>query len=154
MQIQTTRFGTIEYGDEDTLIVRDGLLGFPNCAHFLVLNHKEGSAFRWLQSVEDPDVAFLAIDPAQFTSEYAPQLPSAAAEALELTDDTPRLVYALVSIPPGLPGEMTANLAGPLVINAEKRLAAQVVVEDSRWSTRHRILDEMRAIVAIKQDAA
>ena len=153
MQIQSTRFGTIEYGDEDTLIVPEGLLGFPNCTQFLVLNHKEGSAFRWLQSVEEPDIAFLAIDPSQFTAEYAPELPSAAAEALELGDDTPRLVYALVSIPPGMPTEMTANLAGPLVINAEKRLAAQVVVEDTRWSTRHRILEEINAL-AIPEEAA
>ena len=62
MQIQSTRFGTIEYGDEDTIIVRDGLLGFPNCTQFLVINHKEGSAFRWLQSLEEPDVALYGLD--------------------------------------------------------------------------------------------
>ncbi|MER3462795.1 MAG: flagellar assembly protein FliW, partial [Armatimonadota bacterium] len=33
--------------------------------------------------------------------------------------------------------QMTANLAGPIVVNVAERLACQVVVEDGQWSTKH-----------------
>lgn len=154
MQVPTTRFGTIECTETDVVTMPDGLFGFPLCTRFLILNHRDGSSFRWLQSLDEPDIAFLAIDPTEFNLGYEPELPDYVAESLELEEETPRLVFALVSIPPGSPADMTANLAGPVVINAENRLAAQVVVEDSKWTTRHRILDEMRAVVAIPEDAA
>ncbi|RMG24439.1 MAG: flagellar assembly protein FliW, partial [Armatimonadetes bacterium] len=51
-------------------------------------------------------------------------------------------VYVILSIPPGRPHEMTANLAGPLLINVVKRTACQVVVEDERWTTKHRVFPE------------
>lgn len=153
MTLETTRFGNIECQDDDVLTVIDGVLGFPECTRFLVISHGEGSSFRWLQSVDNPELAFLVIDPAEFKADYAPEMPDRLAGKLGLDENTPRIVYTIVSIPAGQPEQMTANLAGPIVINAEARVAAQVVLDDPQWNTRHRILDEMRAVVEIT-DAA
>jgi flagellar assembly factor FliW len=150
MQLQTTRFGTIEYAEEDVLVLNEGLIGLPACRNYLVLSHKENSLFRWLQSIEEPALAFLLLDPAAFAPNYAPQLPAAAIAALGLTEETPRIVFAIVSIPAGCPQEMTANLAGPIVINAEARVGAQIVLDDETWTTRHRVFDPSNAVVTIE----
>lgn len=146
MTLTTTRFGTIEYTDEDILTLKDGPLGFPGLERFVVVSHKEGSVFRWLQSIDDPSLAFLVLDPGEFRPDYSPAMPEEVAGELELAEETPRIVYAIVSIPPGKPEEMTANLAGPIVVNAEKRVAKQVVVEEPEWHTKHPLLSELKAL--------
>jgi hypothetical protein len=44
--IRSTRFGEIHFTTEDVVTIIDGLLGFPHCTQYLILAHKEGSAFR------------------------------------------------------------------------------------------------------------
>lgn len=146
MTLRTSRFGNIEYTDADVLVIKGGPFGFENLERFLLINHKDESVFRWLQSIDNPDVAFLVLDPADFRPDYAPLMPEQTAADLELTEHTPRAVYAIVSIPPGKPDEMTANLAGPIVVNAEKRIARQVLVDEPKWGTKHPVLAEMRAL--------
>lgn len=145
MTVETTRFGMIDCTEDDLVELPEGLLGFPDQRRFVVVEHKEGSPFRWLQSADDPNLAFLVINPGNFRTDYSPELPSTPANELELTEETPTVVYAIVSIPPGKPEEMTANLAGPIVINAETRTGMQVVIEDDKWQIRHPILDDLRA---------
>ncbi len=135
-QLQTARFGAVAYLESDVVRFPEGLLGFSDCTRFLVLAHREGSRFRWLQSIDEPTVAFLVSDPANFVEDYAPEMPDAVARELELTEETPRLVYTIVTIPKGQPEAMTANLAGPIVINVERGLGKQIVLEDSSYPVR------------------
>ena len=44
-----------------------------------------------------------------------------------------------VNITPGDPLEITANLLGPVAINLQKKLAKQIVLHHSSYSTRHPI---------------
>jgi len=133
----TARFGLVAFDDLDVVTLPEGLLGFPECRRFLVLLHKEGSRFRWLQSLEDPRLAFLVVDPGEYFADYAPALDDADAADLGLSVETPRLVYTIVTIPQGRPEAMTVNLAGPIVINLETRFGRQVVVEDPAYGIKH-----------------
>ncbi len=139
---KTARFGAIEYRPEDVLNFAGGLLGFPACDRFVLIEHKEGSPFRWLQSLDEPSVAFLVVDPGHFVEDFAPEMPDCVANALGLECETPRLVYTIVTIPPGKPRAMTINLAGPIVVNAENRSARQVVLEDVRYPIRFPVFQE------------
>ncbi len=141
MTVETRRFGTIEFEEEDVLLFPEGILGFEECMRYVVLKHGEGSPFFWLQSLDRPEVAFLVADPAGFEPEYSPEMPPGVAQFLRLDETTPRLVYAILSIPHGKPEQMTANLAGPIVVNVTERLACQVVVEDGEWSTKHPVFE-------------
>ena len=137
--LQSTRFGAIEYSPEDVVTIQDGLLGFPGREAYLVLTHKEGSPFRWLQSIDEPALAFLVVDPGHFVQGYSPLMSDEAASALGLGEETPRLVYTIATIPNGKPEEMTLNLAGPIVINGETRAARQLVIEDPNCAIKHRV---------------
>jgi flagellar assembly factor FliW len=126
---QTLRFGEIEFTDHDVITIEGGILGFQENSRYLILQHKEGSPFRWLQSLEQSALAFLVVDPAAYTSEYSPEMDERHAVELELTEETPQLVYTIVTIPKGKPEEMSLNLAGPIVVNCLTRQAKQIVLE-------------------------
>lgn len=137
--VSTIRFGVIEYTAEDVIRLVGGILGFPSYEQYLILQHKEGSPFRWLQSLDEPSLAFLVVDPSHFLSDYAPEMELRHALDLQLTEETARLVYTIVTIPRGKPEEMTLNLAGPIVINAECGIAKQVVLDDPAYSIKFEV---------------
>jgi len=141
--IDSTRFGRIEVDEEAVITFPQGLFGFEEYRRFVVLCLDEKSPFRWLQSMEDPSLAFVVIEPRHFMPDYAPTISDADVEALGLDADTPYLTFVIVTIPPGKPEEMTANLMGPIIINAATRIARQVIVEDDCYTTKHSILQEM-----------
>ncbi len=137
-----TRFGLLEFAPEDVIHFQGGLIGFPNHSQFVVISLKEQSRFRWLQSVEEPSLAFLVAEPQHFVPDYAPTMPEKVARLLGLAEDTPRLVFTTANIPHGKPSEMTLNLAGPLLINAETRMAVQVVLEDEAYTIKHKVFHQ------------
>jgi flagellar assembly factor FliW len=49
-------------------------------------------------------------------------------------------VLVILTIPPGRPRDLTANLMAPLVINLRTRLGHQVVVDKAGYSTKHPVL--------------
>ncbi|MCS6830698.1 MAG: flagellar assembly protein FliW [Armatimonadota bacterium] len=141
--IDSTRFGRIEIDEEAVITFSQGLFGFEQYRRFVVLCLDEKSPFRWLQSLEEPGLAFVVIEPRHFLPEYAPAISDADARALELSTDTPTVTFVIVTIPAGKPEQMTANLMGPIVVNAITRNARQVIVEDECYSTKHSILQEL-----------
>ena len=143
--IQTTRFGALDVDERKVLNFAEGLPGFEGRRRFaLVPHHAEGgdksSPFVWLQSLEDEGLAFLAMEPHRAFPDYAPRIPRAEMEALALTDEAarPRL-YTLLTVPPGDPCGITANLMAPIVANPRAGLAKQVVLAD-QYGLQHRLL--------------
>jgi flagellar assembly factor FliW len=142
MVINATRFGDIEYTEEDLICFAEGLIGFPNAKSFVVLTHKPGTPFRWLQCVEEPSLAFLVAIPEYFVPDYAPVVGDNTARTMGLTEETNKLLFATVSIPAGQPHDMTLNLAGPIVVNVDTRQAQQVVLEDDAYTIKHRVFEQ------------
>lgn len=143
--IRTSRFGALEVDPDLTIDVPDGLIGFELCRRFVVVTQDEGSPFRWFQSLDDGTVAFPIIDPWQFMPDYAPTISDGDARLLGLSQDTPKLVFVVVTVPKHDPRAMTANLLGPIVINAATRRGRQVVVTDERYGTKHSIVEELKS---------
>jgi flagellar assembly factor FliW len=146
MVITGSRFGDIEYTEEDVILFDEGLIGFPNTKSFLILAHKPGTPFRWLQSIDEPSLAFLVAIPEYFVPDYAPTVSDATVREMALTEESDKLVFATVSIPAGQPQEMTLNLAGPIVVNVDTRQARQVVLEDDAYTIRHRVFEQANRV--------
>lgn len=139
MTTETARFGRVTYTNEDVVTFEHGLVGFPDLSEFVLICHGENTPFRWMQSIDQGDLAFLVVDPAHYVDGYEPEVSESEAGALGLKEETPRLVYTIVSIPPGKPEEMTVNLAGPIVVNLETGRGRQIVLEDERYPIRHKV---------------
>jgi flagellar assembly factor FliW len=153
MELQTTRFGTITIEESDIITFPDGLVGLSHLKRFVLVRHDDNSPFRWLQSVEEPGFAMLVIDPWFFRPDYEVVLSDVDVERLQLSDEAIRWVYVTVSIPPGKPHAMTANLLAPIVINGNARCGRQVILNDERYHTRHPILQEMWRSVQTQEAA-
>lgn len=145
---ETTRFGTIEFLPQDVVRFPEGLLGFGEAQRFVLIQHKEGSPFRWLQSLDFGDLAFLVVDPATYVADFAPEMPDSVAMELSFDEETPRLVYTIVTIPRGRPQDMTLNLAGPLLINLSTGQAKQVVLDPEKYPIRYRVVPEVKSEAA------
>jgi len=142
---QTSRFGAVQVPLSQVIHLPQGLLGFPADRYFVLLRHRQDSPFLWLQSLANPDLAFVITSPFQIVPDYQVQLTNEDRRELDLAGDDPLVTYALVTIPRGNPAAMTMNLIGPLVINGRTRVGKQVVLSESTYSHRQPILAVTRA---------
>ena len=136
MQIETLRFGAIEIPEEAVLTFPQGLLGFGEAQRFCLLPYAPSHVLRWLQSVDDPTLAFLTVEPHQFFPSYEIVLSDADMRSLELDRPGDAAVLALLTISRDQEA-VTADLAGPIVVNIRNRRGRQIVVDDPRYGTRH-----------------
>jgi flagellar assembly factor FliW len=140
--ITDTRFGAIDYDENDVIRFPEGIVGFPDCRDYLLVAHKPESNFRWLQSLDEPRLAFLVTDPAAYVDNYDPVLGDDFAVEMGIDASTPTLLLTTVSIPRGKPEEMTLNLAGPIVINVHERVGRQFILDDEAYTVKHRAFPE------------
>ena len=137
MDVRTTRFGTVQIAEDRLISFPKGLLGFGNCTRFCLLQPADDSAFFWLQSLDEPGLAFIVTDPAMFVPEYSvPIRPEQMADlGLNTLDDAQVLVICNK-----VDQAITGNLQGPLVVNTLSKTGEQFVLAEKRWTTRHPIL--------------
>jgi flagellar assembly factor FliW len=141
-ELKHTRFGNLEYAEDDLLTFSEGLIGFGHCNKFIIVSTAHKGSFRWLQSVEEPSLAFLVVDPAEYVEGYTIELSDQEAYSLAITEETATMLFTTASIPQNRPHDMTINLAGPIVINAESRTGRQLVVDDESYAVKHRVFGE------------
>ncbi|MBF0127738.1 MAG: flagellar assembly protein FliW, partial [Magnetococcales bacterium] len=82
MEIHGTRFGVLEFDEQEVIILNEGLLGFPLSRRFLLFPYGQDSSFFWLQSVDEPEIAFIVINPFDFFAEMEFVIQDADAEAI------------------------------------------------------------------------
>ena len=144
MKISTSRFGTIDVSDEEIVLFEEGLLGFGDYHRYVILNASEqNSPFRWLQCLDDGNLAFVIIEPLNFMFEYDIEVSDSDQEFIGLTRGEDAILYAIVSIPAN-PQNMTANLQGPLLINVVNRKGRQIISSNPKHQIKTKILDEMQ----------
>ena len=139
--IETKRFGPFAVAEEQVVRFDEGILGFPDSHRYVLIPHEPESPFAWLQSLDEPNLAFLVINPAVVKQDYAVQLPSVVAEMLKLRDVSEGIVLAIVVVPQD-PRKMRMNLRAPVVINTRERLGRQIILEDTSLEVQHLIVPE------------
>ena len=139
MQVETTRFGALEFAADRLYELPDGLVGFPLLKRFILIESKEeGSPFMWFQSVDEPSLAFIVVDPEWLAPGYRAELPAAAFERVGAAPGEAEAL-AIVTIPDN-PQEISANLKGPLLFHPKTRRGLQLVLDEERFALRHPVL--------------
>ncbi|BAT71411.1 flagellar assembly factor FliW [Thermosulfidibacter takaii ABI70S6] len=144
MKVITDRFGVIDVKEEAIITMVEPILGFPYAKRYVLLDHREGSPFKWLQSVDDGSLAFVVINPKLVKPDYVVPIDKEDAEKLEIEKPEDAEVYVMVVIPED-PRKMTVNLRGPIVINKRKRLAKQIVIPDDSYPVKYPVIREENA---------
>ena len=143
MQIETTRFGTIEVEEAQLFEFPMGLLGFSSQKRYVVLEHAPGSPLKWLQSVDDGSLAFIITDPLYFVPTYRV---TARKSELELIDPVEeQLVLSVIMTVPENPQDMSANLMAPLIFNMANRTAMQYVLTKQKYPVKYFVLKDAPA---------
>jgi flagellar assembly factor FliW len=137
MEIETTRFGRLTVDDDRVMTFPRGLLGFPSFTRFALIQTGSENYFFWLQSVDEPNLAFVVTDPTIFFKDYDVPLREEVQSELQLDDPGYMQVFVICN---KVDEWLTGNLLGPLVVNAQNRLASQVVLTEKKWTTRQPLL--------------
>ena len=145
MKLFTRDLGEIEIDEKDIVTFTGPIFGFEKYRRFVFLyqeeiveNEKELSEhFIWLQSVEEPELCFILVQPDLITDHYQPQLPK---EAKTLLGDGDWMCWLIVSLREPFQ-DSTVNLRSPIVVNPELRQAAQFVLEGN-LPIRHPLVRE------------
>ena len=141
MNVETTRFGTVDVDANRIITFPAGLLGFTSFTKYALLQPDDDAAFFWLQSIDAPELAFVVTDPSLWMRDY--QVPIRREQMDELGLDKLENAQVFVILNKH-DRALTANLQGPLIVNVTNRHATQLVLADKKWTTRHEIvqLDE------------
>ena len=140
LEIKTKDFGTIQVGDEEIVHFPEGLFSFEEEKEFVFIKNDEYAAI-WLQSARGEDPRFIVFDPLDIMKEYSPSLPGGVLVALE-AESIEALCFFVIAVIPKDNRAITVNLKSPVVVNPEKRLAMQVILENEDYGVRHRISEK------------
>jgi flagellar assembly factor FliW len=138
IRVVSTRFGELEIAADKVISMPGGMLGF-NEKRYILLSSGTGP-FCWLQAVDNPDIAFVVVDPQTAVPDFEVKLTADEYSQLGLRDNGEIVVLTVVTMDRN-PLDITINLLGPIVINPETMTAIQVVFEGNRYSTRHPYFD-------------
>ena len=134
MEKINTRFGEVEYDPENLLHFPAGLIGLPNLRHFVVMPNKKKGPLFWIQSVDDPDIAFVLTDPTNFFLDYLVVPDPAERQSLKVEEDDECFVLSVVTVPPNQ--NITLNLAAPILFAAKTNRAIQVILEGTEYTSK------------------
>lgn len=134
--VHSDLLGTLTLDATSVIAFPDGLYGFPECRAFaLVPAEREG--VYWLQSADNPALAFLLVDPFVIAPGYSVDLTAGDLSDLGADEASSIAVLAIVTLPPSRAERPTANLQGPLALNLRGQLGRQLASAESAYSIRH-----------------
>ena len=135
MKINSAKLGEIEYSEDDVITLSSPLLGFPDLQDFLIISDDNSYPFLWFQSVEDADICFILIETNTFFKDYNPDIPKRELKVIAISDKKEMKLFSIVVVPTD-PKLSTANLRAPLVVNFEKILAKQIILDDDAYKIK------------------
>lgn len=142
MKAATRLFGEIKIDESKIITFEDGIIGFPDMKKFTLIfdEEKEGRpSISWLQSMDEPEIAFPVMDPLFVCETYNPSVEDELLKNLGTIKEDNLYVLVTVTVPQNIK-ELAVNLKAPIVINTDTRKASQIIVEDD-LPVRYRIYE-------------
>ena len=137
----SSRFGEMSYSEEDVLVFPRGIPAFEN-NHNWILAGEEDNAIKWLQNIEDGDLALPVTTPDAVMPDYNAKIPEDELDLVGSRDFADLALLIVVSIPEAAPWDMTANLRAPILVSMRSRKAVQVIVLNEEYPIRHVVFPE------------
>ena len=141
MKFDTQRFGEVSYSPEEVLSFPRGIPAFET-NHEWILIGSDDNAVKWLQSLNDPDLALPVTSPDAVQPDYNARIPEDELTLIGGTNPADLALLIVVSIPPAAPWNMTANLRAPIIINLKTHKAVQVIALNEEYPIRYVVFPE------------
>ena len=142
MKINTRLFGEIEIAESRIITFESPIMGFEEYKRYTLIYDSENKGdIMWLQSIEEPELAFTVMDPSSILEKYSPLVEDELLTSLgKVETDEDYFVLTVITIPSDIT-KMTANLKAPIVINTKTNKASQIVVNNEEYVVRFNIYD-------------
>lgn len=131
MLINTKFLGEVEIKESEILSFNQGLPGFPEYKQFILLSLDADLPLALLQSTEEATIGFVVAFPFAFKQDYAFDLSEEDKEDLNIEKEEDVLTYSIVTLKETFE-DSTMNLLAPVIININKKLGKQIVLQDSK----------------------
>lgn len=137
MKANTTLFGEMDVNPETIITFPRGLPGLENCTKFQLVyeEHQDHPVVFYMQSLDNPAVAFSVVDPATFGLNYEFVMSDEETALVQSDEGSVMAVVLIVYKPMEVDGQkveikenISANVNGPLVLNLSKKLGMQKVL--------------------------
>ncbi len=126
MKIKTVQFGEIEFPEDKIITFNEGLFGFEELKKYLFIK-PDDSLFYWLNSVENPELAFPLFGLRVIDEEYPQQADHEAFGIVILNAD---------------PLKITTNLKAPVYINQENKSGFQKIIDSDKYPVYYNLFAE------------
>ncbi len=142
--IHSDQLGEVEVAAGAVIRFADGIPGFEEFHDYVLVEVAEVAPFEWLQSTEEPALAFAVVDPQAVCGGYDPRLGHGDLSAVHLDDRAKGIMRVILTLSDD-PEKITANLQAPLLINRAEGLGAQLLLTRSAYDTRYRVVQGLSA---------
>ena len=153
MLIKTRYFGEIDVDDQKIITFDNGLIGFEYLKKFTLIYNNESETsgtVTWLQSLDEPMVAFPALSPFYGLTDYNPIVEDEVLTKLgELTEEN-TAIFLTLTVPSDIT-KMTTNLKAPIIINADTKKGCQVIAENPDYVVKYNIYDVIQKMKENKE---
>lgn len=125
--------------------------GMPGLEYerYLLAILKDDSPFYFLQSIDEPKVGLLLINPFVIRPDYEFDLDEEMTDLLKISNENQVVVFCTVNTSNGL-ATATVNLLAPIIINNDQCIAKQKILVDHRYSLKEPLIltgrDKMNAV--------
>ena len=99
IKLNTTKFGEVEVSKDTVFDFVSPIIGFNDLKEYTIIDYKPDSPFKWLQSMEDMELAFPVPLCSFFGIDYQFDIPDEEAEKLTIEDANDVFVCNIANIP-------------------------------------------------------
>lgn len=137
MTLETRHFGTIEVEDQDVVVFPEGLPGFDGSKRFTLLGKGDlDTSIFWLQSVDEPEIALVVVDPFAIYEDYYVDVDDEEVAVLQIQDQQHILTLCVMVIPEDVK-QSRVNLRAPILINLQTSLGKQILQRNEELPIRY-----------------
>jgi len=117
MKINTHQFGEIEFTEDFIISFEDGLFGFEHLHNYLFIK-TEDDLFYWLNSIEQPEIAFPLIGTRVIDEKFPTEIEYESFGIVILSKNPP---------------DIKVNLKAPVYINHDKKTGFQKIIDNDKY---------------------
>lgn len=139
MVFNSTRLGQFDVPADKIISMARPILGFEKLTEFCLVEVDAVAPFLWLQSTEDPAVAFLVVNPLVFFPDYRIEINSQEIAELHVSRVDEVETYVIATVPDDFK-KMSVNLQGPILVNTANRLGKQLVLVNSDYQVKQYVM--------------
>ncbi len=140
MLLKTRCFGEVKIKEEEIIKFTQPILGFDEYKQYILMKNKSIFTTFWLQSVDDPALAFPVVSPFVIDENYSIKLSVYDFEDINLKEFNDVIVLTLLVVPQDI-SLIRTNLRAPIIYNPTEKLAKQIVLQEEKYPIHFHVMD-------------